>query len=119
MGSFDLIQGLSTLESLRGFELLRILPSVLPVTSLHETSCGFHRFEPVVETMLPLSRAMLLTRQGISLTSYLRDRAEMHYLTWAEQHVPNHVAPACRHADGTISSLDDLQIRRQCLACSL
>ena len=36
-----------TPESLRGFELLRILPSVLPVTSLHETSCGFHRFEPV------------------------------------------------------------------------
>src|ERR1700676_2148777 len=46
MGSFDLIQGLSTLESLRGFELLRILPSVLPVISL-QTSCGFHRFEPV------------------------------------------------------------------------
>ena len=39
--------GISTPESLRGFELLRILPSVLPVTSLHETSCGFHRFEPV------------------------------------------------------------------------
>jgi hypothetical protein len=88
MGSFDLIQGLSTLESLRGFELLRILPSVLPVTSLHETSCGFHRFEPVVGTMLPLSRAMLLTRQGISLASYLRDRAEMHYLTRAKQRVP-------------------------------
>jgi len=31
MGSFDLIQGLSTLESLRGFESSRILPSVLPV----------------------------------------------------------------------------------------
>src|SRR5207249_2265592 len=36
-----------TPESLRGSESLRILPSVLPVTSLHETSCGFHRFEPV------------------------------------------------------------------------
>src|SRR5256885_12214821 len=44
---FRSIQGLSTLESLRGSESLRILPSVLPVTSLHETSFGFHRFEPV------------------------------------------------------------------------
>src|SRR2546430_9407570 len=47
MEPFDPIQGLSTLESLRGSESLRILPSVLPVTSLQETSCGFHRFEPV------------------------------------------------------------------------
>ena len=52
------IQGLSTLESLRGSESPRILPSVLPVTSLHETSCGFHRFEPVIGTMSPLSWAM-------------------------------------------------------------
>jgi hypothetical protein len=59
-----------TPESLRGSESLRILPSVLPVTSLHETSFGFHRFEPVVGTMSPLSRAMLLTRQGISLGPY-------------------------------------------------
>jgi hypothetical protein len=39
--------GISTPESLRGFELSRILPSVLPVTDLHVLSCGFHRFEPV------------------------------------------------------------------------
>jgi hypothetical protein len=39
-------------------------------------------------TVLPPPRAMSLTRQGISLASYLRDRAEMHYLTWAKQRVP-------------------------------
>ena len=80
------IQGLSTLESLRGSESLRILPSVLPATSLHDTSCGFHRFEPVVGTMLPPSRAMLLTRQGISLGRIFRDRAECNHL--GEQRVP-------------------------------
>jgi hypothetical protein len=47
MESDDPIRGLSTLESLRGFESSRILPSVLPATSLQSTSCGFHRFEPV------------------------------------------------------------------------
>jgi hypothetical protein len=40
--------GISTPESLRGFDLRRILPSVLPAMPLHEASEGFHRFEPVV-----------------------------------------------------------------------
>src|SRR5437773_12208609 len=100
MGSFDLIQGLSTLESLRGFELLRILPSVLPVTSLHETSCGLHRFEPVDGTVLPPPRAMLLTRQGISLRHMLLIHKGFFLLNQDE--LTTH--PACRHADRTISS---------------
>ena len=32
-----------------------------------QTSLGFHRFEPVIGIVSPLSWAMLLTRQGISL----------------------------------------------------
>jgi hypothetical protein len=70
-----------------GIQLALVLPSVLPVMSL-QTSCGLHRFEPVVGAVLPPSWAMLLTRQGISLAPYLRVRAEMHYLTWAKQRVP-------------------------------
>ena len=103
MKPFGSIQELSTPESLRGSELLRILPSVLPVTPLHEASCGLHRFEPVVGTMSPLSRAILLTRQGISLVPYLRVCAEMHSHS-GRATCSFHIAPACRHADGTISS---------------
>ena len=39
--------GISTPESLRGYELPRILPSVWPVAHLQQAPCGFHRFEPV------------------------------------------------------------------------
>src|SRR5436190_5466645 len=39
--------GISPLSRYGDPKSLRILPSVLPVTSLQETSCGFHRFEPV------------------------------------------------------------------------
>ena|ERR1700730_6294537 len=35
--------------------------------ALAQTLLGFHRFEPVVGTVLPPPRAMSLTRQGISL----------------------------------------------------
>jgi hypothetical protein len=38
-----------------------------PSTYLLQTSCGLHRFEPVVGIVSPLPRAMSLTRQGISL----------------------------------------------------
>src|SRR2546423_5925002 len=41
MKSCDSIQGVSTLESLRGFVLSRILPSVLPATPLQERREGF------------------------------------------------------------------------------
>jgi len=53
-----------------GIQLALVLPSVLPVTSLHETSCGLHRFEPVAGAVLPPSWAMSLTRQGISLNVF-------------------------------------------------
>src|SRR6267154_4692525 len=59
--------GVSHPESLRGNELPRILPSVLPFDALAQTSLGFHRFEPVIGIVSPLPWAMLLTRQGISL----------------------------------------------------
>ena len=39
--------GISSPESLRGLELPRVLPSVLPATYLQKPSLGFHRFEPV------------------------------------------------------------------------
>ena len=108
MESFESIQGLSTLESLRGSELLRILPSVLPVTSLHETSCGLHRFEPVDGTVLPPPRAMLLTRQGISLRAMLLIKKIL-FLSINDE---SHTHPACRHADRTISSLARASVRR-------
>jgi len=63
--------GISSPESLRGSNLRSILPSVLPATYLQKPSLGFHRFEPVNGTVLPPPRAMLLTRQGISLELFL------------------------------------------------
>ena len=39
----------------------------IALDALAQTSLGFHRFEPVIGTVLPLPWAMLLTRQGISL----------------------------------------------------
>ena len=81
-----------------GIQLALVLPSVLPVTSLHETSCGLHRFEPVAGAVLPPSWAMSLTRQGISLIVFF-------YVNHIERTMCSfHIAPACRHADGTISS---------------
>src|SRR5258708_15254601 len=76
--------GISTPESLRGNELSRILPSVLPFDALAQTSLGFHRFEPVIGIVSPLPWAMLLTRQGISLRSvnsaYSRAMRLFHFL---------------------------------------
>ena len=77
-----------TPESLRGSESLRILPSVLPVTSLHETSCGFHRFEPVKWNGVATAPGNVTYPTRNFARSCLRDRAEMHYLTWAKQRVP-------------------------------
>jgi hypothetical protein len=86
-----------TPESLRGFELLRILPSVLPVTSLHETSCGFHRFEPVKWNGVA-------TAPG-NVTYPTRNFAEVCYFACAKgEPVPFRTHPACRHAARTISS---------------
>ena len=39
----------------------------IALDALAQTSLGFHRFEPVIGAVSPLSWAMLLTRQGISL----------------------------------------------------
>ena len=39
----------------------------IALDALAQTSLGFHRFEPVIGIVSPLPRAMLLTRQGISL----------------------------------------------------
>ena len=39
----------------------------IALDALAQTSLGFHRFEPVIGIVSPLSWAMLLTRQGISL----------------------------------------------------
>ena len=65
-----LIQGFSTLESLRGkgfgFRLSPILPSVLPAAHLPRW-WGFTDLSRLNGTVSPPPRAMLLTRQGISL----------------------------------------------------
>jgi hypothetical protein len=63
---------ISTLKSLRGNEtarvrLPRILPSVLPSTHLYTRRWGSTDLSRLSGTVLPPSRAMLLTRQGISL----------------------------------------------------
>jgi hypothetical protein len=93
-----------------GIQLALVLPSVLPVMSL-QTSCGLHRFEPVIGTVSPPPWAMLLTRQGISLRSV--------NFTCAKRWVCSfQTHPACRHAARTISSLTTCK-SRQCLACSL
>jgi hypothetical protein len=47
MHSVEHIQGFSHPESLQGTPISMFLPSVLPLTPLHEASLGFHRFEPV------------------------------------------------------------------------
>src|SRR5580692_9705032 len=39
----------------------------IALDALAQASLGFHRFEPVIGIVSPLSWAMLLTRQGISL----------------------------------------------------
>ena len=102
-----------TPESLRGSESLRILPSVLPVTSLHETSFGLHRFEPVVGAVLPPSWAMSLTRQGISLIVFFHvkpHRTNNVFLSHCSCMSP------CRW-DYIFTA--EVQVPRQCLACSL
>src|SRR3974390_1163071 len=66
MESSDSIQGLSTLESLRGSELPRILPSVWPAIPCRYR-VGSTDLSRLTRTVLPPSRAMSLTRQGISL----------------------------------------------------
>ena len=63
---------ISLLKSLRGNQaapnaLTRSLTLGIALDALAQTSLGFHRFEPVVGIVSPLSWAMLLTRQGISL----------------------------------------------------
>jgi len=60
------IQGSQPLSRYGETSCLESYPRYCPSTYLR-TSLGFHRFEPVVGTVLPPSRAMLLTRQGISL----------------------------------------------------
>src|ERR1700758_2978492 len=98
MESFDSIQGLSTLESLRGSESPRILPSVLPAIPCRYR-VGSTDLSRLTGTVSPPSRAMLLTRQGISLDLFLCKST-----TQNERRVPFTFALACRHADGTISS---------------
>ena len=96
-----------------GIQLALVLPSVLPVTSLHETSCGLHRFEPVAGAVLPPSWAMSLTRQGISLGPCLRD-----YITWARNVFLSRCScmSPCRW-DYIFTA--EVQAPRQRLACSL
>src|SRR5579863_7151010 len=72
MESRDSIQGLSTPESLRGSESPRILPSVLPAIPCRYR-VGSTDLSRLTGTVLPPSRAMLLTRQGISLGSFLSE----------------------------------------------
>ena len=48
----------------------------IALDALAQTSLGFHRFEPVIGIVSPLSWAMLLTRQGISLGSHVIDFIE-------------------------------------------
>ena len=59
------IQGSQPL-SRYGDRAITILPSVLPAALLQAPG-GLHRFEPVIWTGSLPPRAMLLTRQGISL----------------------------------------------------
>jgi hypothetical protein len=67
--------GISHPESLRGNGGAPIRPSNLTLgialDALAQTSLGFHRFEPVIGIVSPLPWAMLLTRQGISLSKLL------------------------------------------------
>jgi hypothetical protein len=98
--------GISHPESLRGNEaartrLPRILPSVLPFNAPVQASLGFHRFEPVIGIVSPLSWAMLLTRQGISLIHVI-DLLSIFLQIKVRFSLGPH--PACRHADRTISS---------------
>jgi hypothetical protein len=65
MAPLSAIQGSHTL-SRYGDRSITILPSVLPAALLQAPG-GLHRFEPVVWTGSLPPRAMLLTRQGISL----------------------------------------------------
>ena len=100
-----------TPESLRGFELLRILPSVLPVTSLHETSCGFHRFEPVRWNGVATAPGnVTYPTRNFALAMLLIHK---YFLPSNQDELTTH--PACRRADRTISS----PILSRCLACSL
>ncbi len=65
MALLSAIQGSHTL-SRYGDRSITILPSVLPAALLQAPG-GLHRFEPVIWTGSLPPRAMLLTRQGISL----------------------------------------------------
>src|SRR5713226_4931729 len=88
------IETLGTLpQSIRGQSLARRLPSVPP--SRDRTSpFGLHRYKPV--------RARIsLARQGISLESFCDSGA-----------ITCPFGPACRHADRTISSSRDRDVRR-------
>src|ERR1700689_3592137 len=65
---------ISLLKSLRGNQVTPIalawsLTLGIALDALAQTSLGFPRFEPVIGIVSPLSWAMLLTRQGISLRS--------------------------------------------------
>ena len=72
----------------------------IALDALAQTSLGFHRFEPVIGIVSPLSWAMLLTRQGISL-GHVIDFVRVSLLTRNQGEFTH---PACRHADRTISS---------------
>ena len=99
-----------------GIQLSLVLPSVLPAKSL-QTSCGLHRFEPVVGAVSPPSWAMLLTRQGISLGPYPRVCAEMHIALWAKQRVPFTLLLHVAMQTGLYLHRRSAFVR--CLACSL
>ncbi len=64
---------------------------------------GLRRYEPAVMERIasPLGK-LWLTRQGISLESCLATTSQL----------GGHHVPACRHADGTISSSEHADVRR-------
>ena len=96
-----------TPESLRGSNLRWILPSVLPVTSLHETSCGLHRFEPVVGNGVATvpGNVTYPTRNFATLGPFLmlRTHARLRVLAKTTR-LRTRLLPAYRYAARTVSS---------------
>ena len=88
-------------QSLRGHWLMPGLPSGLPTAE----AGGFPRYEPVSTA----------SRETAGQVEYLPDK-EFRWISYSVQPSGRHLLvsalPACRHADGTISSSSVLDVRR-------
>ncbi len=89
-------------QSLRGQRASPRLPSGLPAA---DSQGGLPRYEPAVTASHEAAGQVVLTRQGISL-----DLTQS--LIWADRTSLQSAVPACRHADGTISSSGVPDVRR-------